>query len=136
MAGDIPHFCVILVLCDPAPRITSKPCTVLFMSHDPESQTRSNNTPPSDRTLPLGWVRELIEADLGKRIPRSTWSEWNRRVLGHGDATQDREIPIEVAASLVTIGGLHKYQARSYHGDAYKELYPLCLKRIKEICNV
>lgn len=106
------------------------------MQHDPESQTRSNNTPPTDRTLPLGWVRGLIETDLDKAIPRSTWSEWCRRVLAHGDATNDREIPIEVAASLVTIGGLHKYQVRSYHGELYQELYPLCLQRIKEICNV
>ena len=113
-----------------------KPCAVLILMENPESQTRSNDTPPKDRTLPLAWVRCLIETDLDKKIPRATWSEWCRRVIDQGTATRDREIPIEVAASLVTIGGLYHHEIRSYHGDAYKRLYPLCLERIKEICNV
>lgn len=101
------------------------------------SRSEKNNTPPQDLTVSLGFLKSAIEQELDRTIPRATWSDWCRRTMGTTlAATVDRPIGISDAATLWTIGGLYNYEARSYHGPAFKKLYPVCLLKVKEIFNV
>jgi hypothetical protein len=95
-----------------------------------------HHTPPSEIMLPLSFLRNAIEEDLKITVPRSTWSDWCSRMLDSGIATRDRAVDIPTAAGLWTIAGLYQYGMRAYKGLAYNALYPQCLDKVKEICNV
>ena len=107
------------------------------MQITPTSRSRKNDTPPEEKKVPLGYLKTAIETQIELEIPRSTWSDWCRRTIGtETQARQTSEIGVSQAATLWTIAGLSSYQARSYNSVAFKNLYPECLKQIKELFNV
>ena len=84
--------------------------------------------------IALSYVRSWCGDVAGHPISDATFSRWCASFAISGRSST--EIDLNVAAALLTCAGLYRFEARSYTGRAYRELYPSMLTKVKEICNV
>lgn len=82
-------------------------------------------------TLPIWQVRNLCNQIAEREIDQGTFSRWCGRFAVSGEAIA--EIPLEIASSLATFAMLHLVEARKLDGRAYKRLYPMIHRRMKEV---